>query len=79
MGKVLFLSDVATSDKHDKTFSINFSIFSEMSVDLLQHFVEPKTLEHPGGHFIPASGAQKKVYLEFLTDMITRKKYKQKG
>jgi hypothetical protein len=50
------------------------SIFlTEMSEDLLQYFVNPKTLEHPGGHFIPVSGPQKKVYLEFLQPYLDRK------
>ncbi|XP_013419337.1 esterase OVCA2-like [Lingula anatina] len=46
----------------------------DMSEDLLQYFVEPRTLEHPGGHFIPASGPHKKVYTEFLENMLLRKK-----
>lgn len=46
---------------------------SEMSEDLLQYFVEPKVLQHEGGHFIPASAPQKKVYTEFLQDMLERK------
>ncbi|XP_064648084.1 esterase OVCA2-like [Lineus longissimus] len=48
-------------------------IQKEMSEELLPHFVNPITLQHPGGHFIPASGPQKKVYLEFLKDMMARK------
>ena len=44
-----------------------------MSEDLLQYFEDPVTLQHPGGHFIPAAGPQKKVYLEFLDKMIENK------
>ena len=40
-----------------------------MSEDLLQYFTEPVILTHTGGHFIPASAPQKKVYLSFLEDM----------
>ncbi|KAK7493230.1 hypothetical protein BaRGS_00015567, partial [Batillaria attramentaria] len=46
----------------------------EMSQDLLQYFQDCVTLEHPGGHFIPAGSAQKKVYLEFLDKMKEKKK-----
>lgn len=42
----------------------------EMSEDLLQYFVEPNILQHEGGHFIPASAPQKKVYTEFLQRML---------
>ncbi len=52
------------------------SVLSEMSEELLQHFVDPVTLQHPGGHFIPASGPQKKVYQAFLQKMISNKKEK---
>ncbi|XP_069471457.1 esterase OVCA2 [Ambystoma mexicanum] len=38
----------------------------EMSQELLSHFIEPSILTHQGGHFLPASSQQKKVYLEFL-------------
>ncbi|XP_048756066.2 esterase OVCA2-like [Ostrea edulis] len=50
----------------------------EMSEELLQYFVDPKTLQHSGGHFIPVSGPQKKVYLEFLQPYLDRKKDQQK-
>nr|XP_056721366.1 esterase OVCA2 [Euleptes europaea] len=39
---------------------------AEMSQELASHFSEPLFLTHPGGHFVPASAAQKKTYLEFL-------------
>ncbi|KAK3580578.1 hypothetical protein CHS0354_002672 [Potamilus streckersoni] len=48
-------------------------IQKEMSEDLLQYFVNPKIIQHPGGHFIPASSPQKKIYLEFLNEMSQRK------
>lgn len=49
-------------------------IAKEMSEDLLQCYKEPMVLQHAGGHFIPASSAQKKKYVEFLDLMIARKK-----
>ena len=48
--------------------------FPEMSEDLLQYYVDPCVLRHPGGHFIPASGPQKQVYGNFLSKMMDRKK-----
>ena len=41
-----------------------------MSVELFPLYKDPVTLNHAGGHFIPAAAAQKKVYVEFLTDML---------
>ena len=49
-----------------------------MSVELLQLYVEPVTLSHPGGHFVPAAAPQKKVYVEFLNDMLRLKKERSK-
>ncbi|XP_053373634.1 esterase OVCA2-like [Mercenaria mercenaria] len=51
-------------------------IQKEMSEDLLQYFIEPRILQHDGGHFIPASAPQKKVYTEFLQEMLDRKQNK---
>ncbi|ELT98892.1 hypothetical protein CAPTEDRAFT_223070 [Capitella teleta] len=48
-------------------------IEKEMSEDLLQYFVDPAILTHPGGHFIPASAQQKKIYVDFFTKMKERK------
>ncbi|XP_022086799.1 esterase OVCA2-like [Acanthaster planci] len=45
----------------------------ESSEDLLPVFVNPQILNHPGGHFVPASAPQKKVYLEFLEHWYTKK------
>ena len=39
-----------------------------MSEALLENYENAKTLTHPGGHFVPASGAQKIVYNLFLED-----------
>ncbi|CAH1799337.1 unnamed protein product [Owenia fusiformis] len=44
-------------------------ISGEMSEELLGSFREPTILQHKGGHFIPATSQQKKVYLEFLDKM----------
>ena len=44
-------------------------IVLDMSEDLLQYYANPVILNHTGGHFIPASSAQKKTYLEFLESM----------
>ncbi|XP_061180389.1 esterase OVCA2-like isoform X2 [Saccostrea echinata] len=49
-------------------------IQKEMSEDLLQYFVNPSVLKHSGGHFIPVSSIQKKVYIEFLQPFLDRKK-----
>ena len=38
----------------------------EMSDEILGLFKDPEILRHPGGHFVPASGPQKSVYLDFL-------------
>lgn len=43
----------------------------EMSEELLQYFDNPKVWLHPGGHFVPATGSQKKVYVDFLQEMQT--------
>ena len=48
-----------------------------MSEELLQQYKEPKVLNHSGGHFIPATSQQKKVYLEFIDMIIERKKLKE--
>ncbi|XP_078278279.1 esterase OVCA2 [Rhinoraja longicauda] len=38
----------------------------ELSRELSTTFVNPVVLTHPGGHFVPASAAQKQVYFDFL-------------
>ncbi|EDO38112.1 predicted protein [Nematostella vectensis] len=42
----------------------------ENSEDLVKCFANPMTLNHTGGHFVPAASQQKKVYLEFLGNFI---------
>lgn len=44
-------------------------IEKEMSEHILDFFQDPEILVHPGGHFVPATGAQKKVYVDFLARM----------
>ncbi|KAI8743701.1 ovarian cancer-associated gene 2 protein [Biomphalaria glabrata] len=46
-------------------------ISTEMSQELLQYFENPTTLIHSGGHFVPASGQQKKMYFDFFDKMLT--------
>ncbi|XP_071481343.1 esterase OVCA2-like [Diadema antillarum] len=38
----------------------------ESSEDMLQYFVDPTIINHNGGHYVPATSAEKKVYLSFL-------------
>ncbi|XP_067667059.1 esterase OVCA2-like [Haliotis asinina] len=45
----------------------------EMSEALLSCYKEPVILQHPGGHFIPASSPQKQIYLQFLDKMTVMK------
>ncbi|XP_038049418.1 esterase OVCA2-like isoform X2 [Patiria miniata] len=45
----------------------------ESSEGLLPLFVNPQVLNHPGGHFVPASSPQKKVYLDFLEHWYKKK------
>ncbi|XP_042891743.1 esterase OVCA2-like [Penaeus japonicus] len=40
-----------------------------MSEEHLQYFHDPEVLVHPGGHFIPATGAQKAIYVKFIEKM----------
>jgi len=44
-------------------------IEKEMSEDLLQFFADPDIIRHPGGHFVPATGEQKKGFNVFLEKM----------
>ena len=44
-------------------------LYVEMSESMVPIFQNAKVLNHPGGHFVPASSAQKKVYLDFLDEM----------
>ncbi|OWF53579.1 esterase OVCA2-like [Mizuhopecten yessoensis] len=49
-------------------------IQKEMSEELLPCYTDTVILQHPGGHFIPASGPQKKVYTQFLDVMLEKRK-----
>lgn len=44
----------------------------ENSEDLLKHFSNHTTLNHPGGHFVPTQAPQKKVYIEFLEQFVKK-------
>uniref|UniRef100_A0A3Q2GIP6 Esterase OVCA2 n=1 Tax=Cyprinodon variegatus TaxID=28743 RepID=A0A3Q2GIP6_CYPVA len=37
-----------------------------MSRELLSSFQDPQVLIHPGGHFVPAAGAHRQTYQDFL-------------
>ncbi|XP_071451467.1 esterase OVCA2 [Hetaerina americana] len=43
-------------------------IGKDVSEELLLHFKDPATIRHGGGHYVPATGAQKQSYLEFLQE-----------
>ncbi|XP_070566433.1 esterase OVCA2-like isoform X2 [Ptychodera flava] len=79
------------STNHDKYYSKPIScptlqvfgdtdkvIPKEWSVEHLKYFIEPETLSHTGGHFIPASSPQKKIYLEYLQKWLDAKRLKLK-
>lgn len=34
----------------------------------MEHFVHTEIIEHPGGHFVPASGPQRQGYISFLEE-----------
>ena len=55
-------------------FFFFFFFFVDMSEELLQHYENYSTLQHPGGHFLPAASPQKKVYIQFLEQQIENKK-----
>ena len=40
-----------------------------MSEDMLQYFGNTELLQHPGGHFGPASGQEKKIFVSFFDKM----------
>ncbi|XP_035695440.1 esterase OVCA2-like [Branchiostoma floridae] len=74
------------SSQHDELYSTKITcptlhvygdtdrvIQKEMSVEMLQYFKEPVELNHQGGHFIPTSAPQKKVYLDFLNTFLAKK------
>lgn len=43
-----------------------------MSNSLSEAFLEPKIVKHPGGHFLPASAAQKHAYQSFFKERYRR-------
>jgi predicted esterase len=47
-------------------------ISKQMSVDFLQYFSDPQTLNHSGGHFVPAAGPHKSIFNAFLDAMLCR-------
>jgi hypothetical protein len=53
-----------------------------MSELLMEQFVHTEIIEHPGGHFVPASGPQRQGYINFLEEqkceMESEKKRKQR-
>jgi len=44
-------------------------IEKDMSEELLQYFSNVDTLKHAGGHFVPASGQEKKTFVNFFEKM----------
>lgn len=42
----------------------------EMSIALVETFIEPQVLTHPGGHFLPAQASQKQTYVEFFRERL---------
>ena len=44
-------------------------IEKEMSEDLLQYFSNTDELRHAGGHFVPATGEEKKTFVSFFEKM----------
>jgi hypothetical protein len=39
-----------------------------MSKLLTEQFIDKEIIEHPGGHFVPASGSQRQGYIDFLEE-----------
>lgn len=44
-----------------------------MSRELQSIFVNAVAVQHPGGHYLPASSPQKAVYQQFFKDMLLKK------
>lgn len=42
----------------------------EMSRALARHFKNAEILEHPGGHYFPATAEQKQTYINFFQDRL---------
>ncbi|XP_044254437.1 esterase AGAP003155 isoform X1 [Tribolium madens] len=45
---------------------------TEMSGTLSEAFLEPRIVKHPGGHYLPATAAQKHAYQSFFRDQYLR-------
>ncbi|MBN3304611.1 OVCA2 Esterase, partial [Amia calva] len=43
-----------------------------LSQDLLSVFHSPQVITHPGGHYIPAGAAQKRAYIQFLEQFLSK-------
>jgi len=44
-------------------------IESDMSEELVEYFSNSKVVRHTGGHYVPATGDNKKCFTDFLTEM----------
>lgn len=44
-------------------------ISTDMAEELMSFFSDPRRISHPGGHYVPASSAQKQGYIQFLEEM----------
>ncbi|BFZ00635.1 hypothetical protein BsWGS_03674 [Bradybaena similaris] len=80
---VLFSGFKSRSSNHDKFYTQKTSIPSlhvygdsdqiitaDRCEELMSFFENPKSLRHPGGHFVPGSAPQKKIYVEFFEEMV---------
>jgi hypothetical protein len=47
-------------------YGLEDKVIGDMSRELVPYFEAPTIVEHPGGHFIPATSRQKEAYLGFL-------------
>lgn len=48
---------------------MKFSPIAEVSEQLLEYFVNPTTLYHPGGHCIPSSSSLKEGVIDFISQI----------
>ncbi len=47
-------------------YGLEDKVIGDMSNDLVPYFDNPTVVEHPGGHFIPATSKQKEPYMNFI-------------
>ena len=47
-------------------YGLEDKVIGGMSSDLVPYFDNPTVVEHPGGHFIPATSKQKEPYMNFI-------------